>query len=644
MTRFHLLALALLLAPAAVAQHGPQPEIDPGYPVARAVLITGGHWFDVHEGAFRPNAGILAVNGRFLSVGDARSVPDGALVVTLDDDRYILPGIVDLHAHYNVDLVGEGRVDETVYNPLVYLANGVTTTFTAGEYDPHEVALLRDQIAAGEKIGARVLTAGPYFGSANPDWDDGFTDEDVYALVDEWAARGAAGFKAKGAAPHHLEALIRRAHDHGLTVTGHLDSGFRGSTNSVDAIRMGIDRIEHILGGYVLDPEQPAYPVWNRVDTTEAGFRAIVRDFIEHRVHFSATVTAPVYFGSPDGTEGFDDWADEQAFFTPYVREAWERRRPQRTGMRLMDELHRTMLRTTKAFYDAGGGDLITLGTDKPAWGDFLPGFSAHREIHALVLAGIPAASALRIATINGAAAIGGGGLLGSIEPGKLADLLVVRGDPLEEITNTRNVEAVMKAGRLYDPQRLLEVARGSIGPTGLDDHAGWRRPPAADPLAAQRAFFENLRALCGRTFGGRTIRAEPGDRTFEPARLHMAVEECDDHEIRVPFVVDGDDSRTWVFQMREEGLTFFHVHLRDDGTEYEASGFGGHATADGTATFQSFPDFWATDETPPEEHRIWRLRIDRENDLLVYYLDRGGRPAYRLVFYLGEPSPTPGG
>jgi hypothetical protein len=139
------------------------------------------------------------------------------------------------------------------------------------------------------------------------------------------------------------------------------------------------------------------------------------------------------------------------------------------------------------------------------------------------------------------------------------------------------------------------------------------------DAFAAQRAFFENLRAFCGQTFGGRTIFAEPDDRTFEPARLYMVVAECGEDEIRVPFIVDGDASRTWVFQLRDGRLSFFHRHVRPDGREHDVSGFGGHASQDGTATFQSFPDWWATDETP------------------AYYLDRGGRPAYRLVFWLGS-------
>jgi hypothetical protein len=166
--------------------------------------------------------------------------------------------------------------------------------------------------------------------------------------------------------------------------------------------------------------------------------------------------------------------------------------------------------------------------------------------------------------------------------------------------------------------------------------------PSPSDPLEARQAFFEHMRGFCGQTFGGRTIYAEEGDTTFEPARLYFIVEECSDDELRIPFIVGDDASRTWVLRMGEEGLTFFHEHLRPDGTEYETSGFGGHASDEGSPTFQHFPDFRANDETPAEEHRIWRLRIDREHDLFVYYLDRGGQPAYRLVFHLGPPSPAP--
>jgi imidazolonepropionase-like amidohydrolase len=129
-------------------------------------------------------------------------------------------------------------------------------------------------------------------------------------------------------------------------------------------------------------------------------------------------------------------------------------------------------LKEIKRFYDAGGGCLITVGTDHPSWGESFSGFCAHRELKAFVLAGIPPAAALKIATINGARAMGMGDKLGTIEVGKFADLAIIRGNPLADIENTRSVRRVMVRGQLYDAPALLEKAKGTLGPkTSADDH-----------------------------------------------------------------------------------------------------------------------------------------------------------------------------
>ncbi len=195
------------------------------------------------------------------------------------------------------------------------------------------------------------------------------------------------------------------------------------------------------------------------MDVRSKAFKDIVALFVSHRVAFDATITAPVYFGTLQ--EGFDYWIDERKFFTPAIQE-WVKSRPPRRPNALFDSLYWAMRRTTKAFYDAGG--ILTLGTDNPSRGEFLAGFSSHRELHTLVLAGIPPAAALRIGTINGARALNTGDKLGSIEVGKFADLFVVRGNPLRDIRNTRNVRVVMKGGVVYDPAEPLRSVEGKIG------------------------------------------------------------------------------------------------------------------------------------------------------------------------------------
>jgi imidazolonepropionase-like amidohydrolase len=91
-----------------------------------------------------------------------------------------------------------------------------------------------------------------------------------------------------------------------------------------------------------------------------------------------------------------------------------------------------------------------------------------------MTYAGIPAGAVLKAATINGARALGIDAKLGSIEPGKLADLVVVRGNPLDDIKVARNVRFVIKDGEVHDPESLLRSAEGKIGPAGPHDHADW--------------------------------------------------------------------------------------------------------------------------------------------------------------------------
>lgn len=428
------------------------------------VVIRGGWIFTATGNDVVRNRGILVRGGKFLAVNSAiaASSLEGARVVQLTDDEYILPGFFDVHAHYNMTIGPNGtRQDEYTYNPLIFLANGITSTFPAGEYDPAGMMATRKRIDTGEQIGPRIYNSGPYYGTARRGWKQDWTADSIYQDVDYWASQGVRGFKAKGISPAHLKALIERAHLHGLTVTGHLESGFRNSTNSRDAILMGIDRVEHILGGDVLARDRPAYPSWDNVDIKSKAFKDIVALFISHHVVFDPTITAPVYF--TELKPGFDYWVDERKFFTPEVQQ-WVRTKPARKYNGLMDSLYWAMRRTTKAFYDAGG--TITLGTDAPSTGEFLAGFSAHRELHTLVLAGIPPAAALRIATINGARALNVADKLGSIEAGKFADLFVITGNPLTDIRNTRHVKMVMKSGTIYDPQALLKAAEGKIGPT----------------------------------------------------------------------------------------------------------------------------------------------------------------------------------
>jgi len=463
------LALALaaaLLAPASRAAAQTQ---------TRDLVILGGWLFTSTDTVRVHNPGILIRAGKFQRIGDLSEVQPGADTIRVADTETIIPGLFDLHAHYHIQLFGNGRVDETKAYPSLFLANGVTTTWPAGEMNADSMRALRIRIDDGIEPGPRLLNSGPYFGTARPGWPRNISVDSIYAEVDHWAELGVGGFKAKGIAPYQLTALIERAHQHSLTVTGHLDSGFHGSVNPRDAILMGIDRIEHFMGGDAYPADKTAYAsLENFTDSTFASpaYQRTFKLYMEHHVYYDATISAYGYYGDRD-PQVFTPFTDEQRFLTPYTRKLVESR-PPRQVIAQFEKIYWVKHKEIKAFYDAGGGNLITLGTDHPSTGDYLTPFDVHRELLSFVLSGIPAYAALRFATINAAHAMGVGDRLGSIETGKWADCVILRGNPLADIRATRTPRLVIKGGIVYDPAKLTKAVEGTIGPMTPADTVFW--------------------------------------------------------------------------------------------------------------------------------------------------------------------------
>jgi imidazolonepropionase-like amidohydrolase len=444
----------------------------------RDILLTGG-WLFASTGDDRVrNPGILIRAGKLLRVGGDLSVAGpGTDTIRLAETETIIPGMFDLHAHYALDLYGGGRIDDTTAYPALFLANGVTSTFPAGEMQPDAMRALRIAIENGKRPGPRVFNAGPYYGSARPGWRREMTAAEIAADIDHWAALGMRAVKMKGISRDQIRAVIDAAHRHGLTVTGHLDSGSGSSVNPRDAILWGIDRIEHFMGGDAFPATRSAYAsleAFTRFDTPE--YLRIFDLYKQHRVYYDATLSAYGYYGLKDSVV-FRYFTDEKRFLTPYMRSVIDAR-PARAVNQQFERIYWVKRKEVKAFFDAGGGHLITLGTDHPSWGEWFSPFSVHRELHSFVLSGIPTAAALRIATINGARALGVGDRLGSIEAGKWADLSIVRGNPLEDIRRVRDLRLVIRAGVVHDPAALMKSVEGKIGPRSAAEAVAWGARP----------------------------------------------------------------------------------------------------------------------------------------------------------------------
>lgn len=151
-----------------------------------------------------------------------------------------------------------------------------------------------------------------------------------------------------------------------------------------------------------------------------------------------------------------------------------------------------------------------------------------------------------------------------------------------------------------------------------------------------QKAFFKNLKKLCGKRFAGETVFPLDKDHPLAGKRLVMSVETCREKEIRIPFHVGEDKSRTWVLTLTEAGLLFKHDHRHADGTPDTITMYGGLAAPSGTRYLQSFPADAETIKLIPEaETNVWTLQIDLEKQQFMYYLERHKQPRYKALFNL---------
>lgn len=157
--------------------------------------------------------------------------------------------------------------------------------------------------------------------------------------------------------------------------------------------------------------------------------------------------------------------------------------------------------------------------------------------------------------------------------------------------------------------------------------------PVAEGQSDAQDAFFERMAGLCGSIFEGYSSFPPDPDHDFAGKLLIATVATCSDNEIRVPFVVGEDRSRTWILTRSEQGLLLKHDHRHEDGTPDEVTMYGGWATDDGAAWLQSFAADEHTQALLPEAAtNVWSLSLAPDGGSLTYYLERHGEPRFKAT------------
>jgi imidazolonepropionase-like amidohydrolase len=421
---------------------------------------------------------VVLTGRRITAVGPfARTtVPPGARVID-GTGKTVIPGLFGMHDHTFYPAGGQGgQRNHHLYSaPRLYLANGVTSIRTAGTYEPYNDLNMKESIDRGA-IGPRINATGAYV-----DANRGRVNsvDDAKRLVNYWAEEGAIGYKAyTNIRRDELKAAIDEAHKRGLKVTGHLCSvTFR------EAAAMGIDNLEH---GYQVatDWDKGKKPDECRsegqqgadlaaLDINGPEVQAVIQDMVRYNV--ALTTTPAVHECAVPGRPPLRPAFVES--LSPITRET--RVGASQRSMALADSAAKGLgtaparvarsravwkknQEFDRAFVKAGGH--LMAGLDPTGSGCSLFGFGDQRNLVLLVEAGFSPAEAVKIASFNGAQFLGQSDSLGSITVGKIADLVLVDGNLVANMTDIEKTSIVFKNGIGWDTAKLIASVKGQVG------------------------------------------------------------------------------------------------------------------------------------------------------------------------------------
>ncbi len=475
------LMAAVLFAGVAGAQTSTPNEVTPFISVsAPVVALNHVRVIDGTGAAARENQTVVLADGKIQAIGDfgAVAIPSGAK--QLDRTGYsVIPGLVGMHNHLfyagsisvqrgpnGVEEPGMMAVELAYTGPRLYLGAGVTTMRTTGSVEPYTDIKIKQRIDAGQMPGPKIDVTAPYLEgkpSAFAQMHELTGPDDAKHLVDYWADEGITSYKAyMNITREELGAAIQQAHAHHFKLTGHLCS-----VTWHEAIALGIDDLEH--GPVFTDTDfatdkkpdvcpQTARQSWATLDISGPQVQGLIHDLIAH--HVAVTSTLPVFEAFLPGRPKL-----QQRVLDAMCAESAQSYLTLRARIPMdapYAPLYKKESEFELAFVKAGG--LLLTGPDPTGNGGVLPGFGDQRGVELLVEAGFTPVEAIQIATLNGATYLGQQDHIGSIAPGKQADLVLIKGDPAKKIEEIENVETVFKDGVGYDSKKLIDSVRGQVG------------------------------------------------------------------------------------------------------------------------------------------------------------------------------------
>lgn len=486
MIRPHPLLLLAALPAALAAQGAPRaatPAVAPAPsrpalgPAARAfvsvnapiVAITNVMVVDGTGAPARRGQTVVLQDGRIGAVGATGSVavPAGATVID-GAGHTVIPGIVGLHDHLYYTATGGRLVQLTFSGPRLYLASGVTTVRTTGSQSPYSDINLKREVDAGRVPGPRIHVTSPYLTGpgGGGTMSVASTPEDARRFVAYWAEEGATWIKFyTNISRAAMKAAIDEAHRKGIRATGHLCSvTFR------EAVELGIDDLAH--GAHTASDFYPGKkpdecPADNltvldreiRGDGPVAG--PLIDLMVRRKVSMTTTMAIfEVFYAGRPVTD-----ARTLELMAPDIRAAYLAERAMIDTAKAWPFTPGSFARALafdRAFHQAGG--LLSSGVDPTGNGGALPGLGDQRGYELLREAGFSTEEAVRVVTLNGARILGEERRLGSVEAGKVADLVLLKGELTSAPDIIRNTVTVFKDGVGYDSAKMFAALKGRVG------------------------------------------------------------------------------------------------------------------------------------------------------------------------------------